>query len=381
MTVTVLIILLATLAAVRFVYIYVKRRKSKRLGRTPYLDALHLLIEGNKEEALEQLKRTVREDTDNIMAYVILGDIFRDNGFPIRAAKIHRNLLVRGDLTEAQIEIVLYHLVLDYRTTNMLDKAIEMAERLIHRNKKNLEYKKLLLSFYEEKGDWDKAFFYRQSANKWFKMQDQDILALYKVQSGLDFTKKGAEREGRIRFREAIKFDKKCIPAYLYWGDSYRREGRNEDASKVWHDFTVKNPEFAFLAFNRLKDVLYDLGRYSEIEGIYQEIIQKKPKDPTVYLNLAELYKKQDKMDQAIELCRTVLDTHPESPRARHLLVQFLHQKGDDALALEEALQILNREMVKQLSFRCSHCGTESQEPLWHCPQCHRWKTFLIENP
>ena len=190
-------------------FLLIRRKRKQSKTKDTYVHALHMLLDGKYDEALEKLKKTVKIDTENIMAYITLGDIFRKKGFPIRAAKIHRNLLVRGDISNSEINTVLHHLVLDYSVSNMLDKAIEMAERLVQRNKKNVENQKLLLSLYEEKGDWDKAFFYRQSINKWLKKRDQNILALYKVQSGLQFIQNGAEREGRIRFREAIKFDKK----------------------------------------------------------------------------------------------------------------------------------------------------------------------------
>jgi lipopolysaccharide biosynthesis regulator YciM len=358
-------------------FFLLKRGRGQKQAKTPYVDALHNLLEGKMDEALERLKRTVKKDTENVMAYIMLGDIFRKKGFPIRAAKIHRNLLVRGDLDNSAINNILNHLVLDYRASGILNKAIEMAERLAQRTKKNVDNQKLLLSLYEEKGDWDKAFYYRQSINKWLKRQDQDILALYKVHSGLSFIEQAAEREGRIRFREAIKLDKKCIPAYLNWGDSYRREGRDEDAYRVWREFTMKNPEWAHLAFNRLKEVLFDLGRYGEIEEIYQQIIQRKPKNPSVYLNLAELLEKQGKLDQAIEMCRKVTEMEPDSMRGRYLLVQILQKKGEETAALEESLRILDRE--RESSFCCSQCGFESSDPLWRCPQCHEWNSFLTE--
>ena len=288
------------------------QKKRRKADQSPYVDALHMLLEGKKEKAIDCLKRTVKEDTDNIMAYILLGDIFREKGFPVRAIKIHRNLLIRGNLTDSQIETILHHLVLDYHANNMLEKAIEMAERLIQRTKRNINNQELLLSLYEEKGDWDKAFSYQQSINKWLKRQDTDILALYRVYAGLDLIKQNAEKEGRIRFREAIKLDKKCIPAYLYMGDSYRRENRNEEAFNIWKEFTLKNPDWAYLAFDRLKEVLFDLGHYGEIKDIYRDVISKKPKDSMVYINLAELYKKEGRLDEALETCQHAIEIHPE---------------------------------------------------------------------
>ena len=371
--------LFIVLAVIGFLTVagWVRMRKRNPQSQTPYLDALHLLLEGKNDDAMEELKRTVQEDSDNIMAYITLGDILRDRGFAVRAAKIHRNLLLRNTLTEHQTDTVFRHLVLDYKASGLIDRAVETAERLVQHNKKDMNTKRLLLGLYEDKGDWDKAYFLRQSLNRWLKRKDHYILALYRVQSGIELVQRGAEREARIRFREAIKLDKSCAPAYLYWGDSYRRENRNADAVQVWLDFTETNPESAYLAFERLNGVLYDLGRYNEMEAIYKNVISRKPKNPTAYLNLIDIYKKQGKLDEALDLCESIFENHPDSPQCRLMRVQLLQMKGLGHKALEEVTDHLGRETEKSSVFRCKTCGNESQTPLWHCPQCKQWNTYI----
>jgi lipopolysaccharide biosynthesis regulator YciM len=372
---TLFLLVLAGLAVFIANWLYQKNKKKKEHRLIPpYIEALHLLLDGKQAEAVEKLKKTIREDTDNIMAYIKLGDMFREQGDPVRAAKIHRNLLIRGDLTQEETELTFQHLILDYCDANLFNRAIDIAERLIQKNKKNIASQKLLLSLYEKKGDWDKAFFYRQTLNKWLKRKDQDILALYKVQVGIALTRNQQEREGRIRFREALRLHKKCVLAYLNWGDSYRREGRNEDAFRVWREFVKKVPEWAHLAFDRLKDVLYDLGLYSELEEIYLEILQKKPKDPASSINLVDLYWKQGRTEKALALCRKTVEEHPENMQCRHLLIQLLHERGEDSEAVGEALRLTESEAVAV--YACPACGEKGKEPLWYCPHCGQWNSY-----
>lgn len=352
------------------------RRKSLISKQTPYLEALYLLLDCRYDEALERLKQTVKSDTDNIMAYILLGNVFRKNGNPSQAAKVHRNLLVRGDLNQSDIKKVLKHLVLDFHEAGSTDRAIETAERLIQLNKKDIEIKKLLLSLYEEKKMWDKAFFYRQDINKWIKKKDQQMLAYYKVQAGIELVRKGQEHEARVRFREAIKLDKKCFPAYLNWGDSYRREKRIEDALHIWLEFTQKNPKSAHLVFDRLKEVLFDLGRYGDLEQIYQQVIRKKPKDPTSYLNQIEIYKKQGKIDQALNLCEQLIESKPLCHVCRFAHAKLQEQKGKEQDALIEAFTILDQLLIKDLTYHCQYCEHESSEPIWYCPNCHQFNTI-----
>jgi len=357
------------------------RRKTHRKSiASPYIDALHAILEGNTEDALDKLKKTVKHDTDNIMAYIMLGDLFRKRGYPVRAAKTHRSLLVRSDLNESQITTILNQLVLDYRANGSLDKAIEMAERLVQRDKKNIENQQLLLALFEEKGDWDKAFSYKQSLTKSLKQKDPDRLALYKVESGLKMVQHASEREGRIRFREAIKLSKLCIPAYLYWGDSYRREGRNEDACRVWREFTEKNPAWSHLAFRRLKEVLFDLGRYGDMEEICQYVLRKKAGHVEANLHLAELYKKQGLLDETLDRCRKALENDPASSWGNELLIRLYRQKGNEATALNEAIAILDRCKQNESFYTCTTCGHQSFEPIWRCQQCKAWDSFLSQS-
>lgn len=360
-----------------FLYWFSKRSGEKTIPRNFYVDALHDLLEGKIDDAIEKLKHTIRDDTDNVMAYIKLGDILREKGYPVRASKVHRNLLIRTTLSEEDIQTTLYHLVLDYRKASMLDKAIETAEQLLERNKKHIEGKRLLLELYEEKADWDKAFFLRQSLNKWTKKGDQHILALYKVYTGLDLVKKGAEREARIRFREAIKLDRACIPAYLYFGDSYMREGRYEEALKIWKTFALKYPQHAHWVLDRLDDVLYALGKYSEMEPICEEIVKAKPTDPSAYFKLIDIYEKKGRHEEALELARQTSEAHPHSPRCRHLYIRLLKESGNVEKALETAMVMLEKETEEEKWYTCKHCGNKTKEILWRCPQCKEWYAYL----
>lgn len=364
------------LGIIAFSFIHKKRQSSN--SDTPYFQAMNLMVLGKNTEAIDKLKQTVQTDTNNIEAYIHLGNLIRTEGDAQRAAKIHENLLVRSDLTSLHKEHILQHLIQDYCASKNIDRAAQTAEELIKLNKKNLDTQQLLLSFYEEKGDWDKAYFFRQSLNKWSKKQDRPILALYKVKIGEQLLKSGSHKEARNRFREAVKTDSTCIPAYLYWGDSFRTENKNKEALTIWQEFIEKNPGYAYLAFDRLKDVLFDLGKFSEIESIYKHVIKKKPKSVHAHLAMIDFLRKQRRLNEAAQLCNTVLSDHPDLNNCRFILVQIYQEQGKTSESLDEALKILHQREDLQNQFQCSHCQYQSKTPLWHCPNCNQWNTFLI---
>ncbi|MFO7891533.1 MAG: tetratricopeptide repeat protein [bacterium] len=358
---------------------FLKKRKKKTNEKkySTYIDALHLLLEGKKSKAVQKLKATIKKDSNNIMAYTTLGNLFREQGYPEQAAKIHNSLVIREDIPKTMIDTIYNYLIKDYIADRQFDKAIYTANKLAKKAKKNIKNNYTLLSLYEKKGDWENAFIYRQRIDKLEKKKNKNLLALYKVQSGVDLVKKEQEHDARLAFREAIKIDNKCIPAYLYLGDSYLRCNRQNEAVKSWKELTENIPEKAYLAFDRLKEILFELGIYGEIEKIYKQILKKNKDNIPALIALAEFYKKQGQDDKSIRICNQVLAKEPKNIKAIYLLITILQNHDDTQQALQKALDYLQSKRKQTQTYTCSECGYTSDIPLWLCPRCHNWDTFI----
>ncbi len=359
--------------------LFVKNRnniKNEKISSS-YIDALHLLLEGKKSKAIQKLKTTVRNNSDNIMAYITLGNLFRELSYPDRAAKIHKSLVIREDIPNSMIDTIYNYLIKDYIADQQFDKAIYTAKKLAKKSKKNIKNNYTLLSLYEKKRDWENAFTYRQRIDKFEKKKSKNLLALYKVQSGLYLVEKEQEHEARLAYREALKIDTKCIPAYLYLGDSYHRCNRKNDAVKIWKEFTENNPKKAYFAFDRLKETLFELGIYGEIEEIYNKILKQEKNNIQTSIALAEFYKKQGQDSKAINICNQVLTKEPKNVKANFLLITLLQSQEKNDQALQKALNYLKTKQKQTQIYSCSECNYTSEKPLWLCPQCNNWDTFI----
>src|SRR5438128_684057 len=82
------------------------------------------LFRGDNEEALLAFAETVRIDTDNVDAYIHIGNLLRERGEPARAINVHRELTVRSGLTTAQERTVRESLVLDLIALGRADQAV-----------------------------------------------------------------------------------------------------------------------------------------------------------------------------------------------------------------------------------------------------------------
>ncbi len=378
-TETYLIIAGAVVLILLIAYFVFRRRGRKIDASLEYTTALNYLITGDKEAALERLRLAVKQDTHNIDAYLKIGDILREKGFYDRAIKIHRGLLIRQHLKFSQRVDILKSLIEDYKGAKRFDRALVFADQLVTLTRNEKWAEELRLKIQEAAGDWEHAFETRKAIFKGKDEKNKRILSLYKVEAGLKLVGEGKEHDARLKFREAIKLDNTCPPAYLYLSDSYVRENRHNDALTELKRFISQVPDKAHLAFQRIRDVLFHIGSYGELESIFRKLLDKNPTNEKARFALADIYERKGELQRAIELCHDYLEKNPNSLLAKRYLVKFLPRIGKNDEALKYAEDLVD-ELFEQRekSYTCNNCGYVSDTPRWHCPQCQEWDTFSV---
>lgn len=299
------------------VYFNLRPTKKSKDTSVEYTTALNYLIIGEKEKALEKLREAVRHNTSNVDAYVKIGDILRDQGSVDRATKIHRGLIIRGNLTLGQKVSILESLIKDYQASENYDRAIQVCQKLLEMTNDEVWVQEMLLQLYENSRDWEKAFETLKKILKAKGKKDNQLLALYKVESGIKYIEEKKERDGRIKFREAIKLDKKCPPAYLYLCDSYMRENRYSDALAELEKFSTEAPQLSYLGFARIKEILFHEGMFGEVETIFESLLQNNPEIESIRFALADIYERKGELRRAVGLCHEALERNSDSHQAR----------------------------------------------------------------
>ncbi|UCE05965.1 MAG: tetratricopeptide repeat protein [bacterium] len=369
---------IAVVIILAVIYFALRFPKKKRDATIEYTTALNYLIIGEKRKALEKLRESLRLNTSNIDAYIKIGDILREQGSVDRAIKIHRGLTVRSNLTSAQKIDILKSLIKDYQAIEKYDRAIFVCQKLLEMTHNEVWVREIMLKLYERSRDWDGAFDILKKIQKQKDEKNGKLLALYKVEAGLKCIEQGKERDGRIKFREAIKLDKKCSPAYLYLSDSYIRENRYNDALTELKKFSSEVPQLSYLGFARIKDILFHEGIFGEVEKIFESLLQDNPDNESIRFSLADIYERKGELSRAIDLCHEALERNLESQQAKRYLAKFLTLTGNKERALQYALDLIENLMDRdEEQFTCNKCGFVSQEPKWRCPQCHEWNSFL----
>jgi len=372
----IVVLLIIAVFLIRFVIKRVTARP--RDYSTDYITALNYLLNGDKKHALEKFTETVRKDTGNIHAYLKIGDILKDQGDYLRAIKIHRGLLIRNNLKNSERIEILKSLFYDYRQAGKFSHAKKTSDELLKLTRNQTWLKEEQLDLYEKMEDWERAYELRGSIADHTNLDEQHkVMALYKVEAGLKLTNQGSEHDGRLKFRDAIRTDKQCAPAYLYLSDSYIRENRLTDALTQLKRFITTVPKLAYLAFDRLKEIMYLKGDFGELETIYYSLLRTNPELIEVRFALADLYERKGDVKKAIDSCKKVLEMLPDSTLAKQYLVNYYARTDAADNALKIALELIHSSLSEERKFVCNVCGFTSNKPFWHCPECKAWNSSV----
>ena len=364
--ITLLVLSIAAGGITVYILNYKPMRKSK--VKDLYAEGLDLLITGRRKSAFKNFKDIIQQDSNNIKAYLRLGQVLREGGNPLQALKIHKKLLHRKDLTYyEQIELH-KNLALDSYKIGNANEAIDELHSLL-KIEKNSEWAiSQLITFYRAQQDWEKAGKYFAKYQKLTNKEDKHKLALYKIQEGRILIKNKKFEAARNFFEEALSISSDLGVAYYFIGNAYSSESEEEyqqsietkiesdgisqenpdfmknakellgKAIPMWIRYAEINPEQAWMVIHLLKDGLFALDRYAEIEDILKQILKNDSDNIEVIASLSEIYSHRGENTEAIELIDSVLEQDSTS-----IIVKLIKMK------LQAKKEMNSNEFIRSL--------------------------------
>ncbi|HFE63892.1 MAG TPA: tetratricopeptide repeat protein [Caldithrix sp.] len=374
------IILILIVVALVIIYYFARKFRKSSKEEDNYLLALEYLVDADYKRAIQKFKEAVRENTDNIEAYLRLGNLLREKGLAKNALKIHHDLTLRSNL-DADTRLKVDHsLLLDYEVQGNYQKAIEIARGLL--SKENSYYKEAadkLLIYLEHLQRWNEAI---ETCKEYFKPYPPRIkkrLALYMAFEGEKLINQDQGKEARIKFKEALKQDPECVAAYYLLGKSYYLEERLDEAVKEWTQFCKKLPQKSHIVFNDLERAWFELGSFAEAENLYNTLLASDGENIYAALALVAIYDKKGEHDHALEILDRMEEHFPDDKRIMSSRVQILFNKGQYKVASTRALDYFREHhFLPENKYICQTCQYVSENPLWICPQCKSIDSFNI---
>ncbi len=374
------LILVLTFIALVVIYYYFRRYKKPEMEQNSYLAALEYLVDGDHKRAVQKFKEAARENTDDIHAYLRLGDLLREKGMVSTALKIHKDLTLRSGQDSETQQKVKRSLLLDYEASGDLDQAARLSREILEEeNSYRKEITSKLLSILEKKELWEEAYDASKKYIKPLTKPYQKRMALYLVFIGKRLMQEGQGKEARIKFKEALKDNAECSAAYYFLGLSYYQEDRLEDAIREWQKLASKIPSKAHVVFDGLERAWFDLGRYTEAENVYQDFLTRHPDNIHAAFALVEIYNKKGDYDRAFDILDRIESIEAGNSKLAAYRIQTNFNKGQYKTAASHAISYFEtRNFYTSKNYVCQECQFISEEPLWKCPQCKSIDTFNI---
>jgi lipopolysaccharide biosynthesis regulator YciM len=300
-----------------------------------YAEGLDMLVSGKYKAAYKNFKEIVEKDSNNIKAYIRLGQVLRQGGNYLKALKIHKSLLNRKSISNYELIEIHKNLSMDYLKISDINKSIVECKSILNIENNNEWALYQLIILYKKNSDWEKATEYLKAYFEKTGKRNDNKLSLYKIQQSKLKIKDKKFDEAREILEKSLSIKPDFAAAYYFLAKSYSEESnieyekaisiQNENSSSLtdsnqynsyleeakkilskaipqWVHFSEIDPEQSWLVLPLLKDALFVLNRYTELEEILVKLNNNFPENIEIMASLADYYSHKGEVEKAISL-------------------------------------------------------------------------------
>lgn len=310
--------------------------RQRRHSQPAYVEGLQLLLDGRPDAALKALKEAVEADTDNVDAYIRLGDIYFARGDTERGLRLHESLALRRNLKPEDERRVFSALARDYLRIGRRVKALAMLEELARVDRNDWECREQLAELYVETASWDKC----EAILREFRRHPQHHARAARLLLKIGRARTGEPSAARAALEEALRLDPSLVEARIALGDLELESGNTEAAIRTWTKVIEAAPERNAAVRSRLERAYFDSGRYEDIITLYEQLLRRLPNNTDIAVTLAGIYRKKGELATAARLLEplagsrdplpilmlALVRTEQNDPRARNLLEAAIAQ-------------------------------------------------------
>ena len=393
------VLILIPIIGLLIYFLYYRKLKPHKVNniREMYAEGLDMLVSGKRIAAYKNFKSIINEDSNNIKAYLRLGQILREGGNAIKALKIHKSLMLRKKITTYEKIELHKNMALNYYELDNFDKSIFEAEKILNIEKDNEWAIYHLINLYKKNNDWMKATEYLKSYFNTKGNRDNHKLALYKIQHARIEIENNNFEEARNIINIALNLEDDLAIAYSYLGKTYSKEstlvydkaieieknGLNsisdkekynkyvEDAKNMlsksipmWIHYLEINPQQSWFVIPLLKDALFSLDRYSEFEDIFYKLSEKYPDSIEILAALADYYSIKGDLDKAIDIIEKALKQNKDSILVKLIKFKLNIQKNSENISLNDIDDII-AFILKDTAYQMINDQTINSDIRW----------------
>jgi lipopolysaccharide biosynthesis regulator YciM len=332
-----------------------------------YRAALLHILRNDLDAAVHSLRLTIQSTSAPPDAYVQLGNLLRVRGDHVAALQLHQSLTVRRDLSTEERIATLRALGQRAEALRTLESLAEL--RRDHAVVADLARESLLL------GRYDTAVDCMRELQKSDPGIGKPEMATFLAAVARHALSRDRPAEARRFLQTALKEDDACPQALDLSGDLALQDGDADSALYYWQKLAFSGPTAAPDVHEKLERVYFELGKFGEIERVYGQILEKRPRDARTLLAAARIALKKGEAADAERLLQTALDVVPRSATAFRMLAGLWLDEGETR-RIRDLVEAHVKTCSGQESFVCPRCAARATEQPGYCLGCGRFGAY-----
>jgi len=352
-------------------------RKRNRSFSNRYFQGLNYLLDEQPDKAIAVFIEMAEVTTDTIETHLALGSLFRRRGEVERAIRVHQNIISKPGLDESQKTRALLELGEDYMSAGLFDRAEKLFTELTERQSHAPSALRHLLDIYQQEKDWEKAL---QQAQKLESVSDEKmglVMAHFCCEMAEIDLKANKPAAARKHLRQARRYFPESIRARFVLARIAIQQEMFSEALDVYEEIAEMNMEYIH---DILQSYLACAQKAEEFPRAMarMEIWSEKYDGVSLLLSQTAVIREEQGLEAATHYLAEVLTRHPSVKGLDHL-IELKLEGGPDTESGDEILRaVAQKLLVRQPSYRCTHCGYAGHSHHWQCPSCKNWSTTRI---
>jgi tetratricopeptide (TPR) repeat protein len=244
-------------------------------------------LRGDREKAIENLQKIIRNAPNFEETYVCLADIYTSMEEYDKAIET----LNLGEMNIGKKESILLKKIRINLTAKDYFKNESILKDVLKINESSIDALRILRDFYVGNKDWDNAYGIEKRVKKFIKTEEEHrrFIGIRYEKTLTLFNEKFAQSTDKIidTLKEIIGDDKRFIPAYILLAETYIKIDKLNEAGRVYGRGYTKTGHIEFLL--KMEDLYINRGDPGAILKIYQRVLDLSPKDHLITFLYARL--------------------------------------------------------------------------------------------
>jgi lipopolysaccharide biosynthesis regulator YciM len=314
--------------------------------RDALLIALRAVLDDDLGEAEDALAALVRDDSDQVDAYLALARIYRRRGEIGRAIRIHQNLLLRRDLADEHRDDALEGLARDFQRGGFLQRAIAAYQEVLQRKPKDPKALRALMRLSADARDFDSALAAQKRLARVEPAGAKDDEARLLVEMAQAAHAAGQTDGARKALKKAVSREPSLAVAWMRLGEIEAERGKNKAALAAWKRLVETDRRAGAEVYARLETAYAALGKPRDFETLLRRLLEERSGDTAARLALIRHLAARGDVDAALIEAKAALESDPQHVALHGARARALLSEGHEAEALEalhELLEVLDR--------------------------------------